>query len=158
MESYGLVRRRIGLGFAVVVVGIPAGACGPGPSSSEPPTTHARNAALPTVTIGHWTGREPAVVYFSGDAGDIATGLTWRVWNQSEAIGHGTRDELGCVPNCAEGTATPYPVTLTLTRPVHNKFSMLVERTSDAKGTTETFTAPQLGEGACTTNRQSTCQ
>jgi hypothetical protein len=140
------VRRRIGLGFGLVAVATLAGACGPSP-----------NSPLPTVTIGHWTGRDPATVYFSGDAGDIATGLTWSVWNQSEAIGHGTREELGCVPDCADGTATPYPVTLTLTRPVDNKFSYIVEQTSDAKKTTETFTAPQLGEGACTTGDRSTC-
>ena len=95
---------------------------------------------------------------FFGRRGNIATGLTWSLWNQTEAVGHGTRDELGCVPSCAQGTVTPYPVTLTLTDPVNGSFTSLLEQTADGKGTTEAFTAPALGQGACTTSDESSCK
>jgi hypothetical protein len=79
------------------------------------------------------------------------------VWNQTEAVGHGTREELGCVPDCAQGTATPYPVTLTLADPVGGSFTSILEQTADGKGTTETFSAPHLAEGACTTSDENSC-
>jgi len=110
------------------------------------------------VTIGHWTGREPAAIYFSGDAGDIATGLTWTVWNTTEAVGHGTRIVQGCIPDCAQGSQTPYPVTITLTRPVYGEFTAVLEQTTDPGATTEHFTAPELGQGACTSSDQASCR
>ncbi len=97
------------------------------------------------------------IIYFSGDAGNIATGLTWSVWNQTEAVGHGTREELGCVPDSAAGTATPYPVTLTLSSPRGGGFTSIVEQTADGKGTTDTFTAPHLAQGVCPDNDQAHC-
>ena len=114
-------------------------------------------AALPSVTIAGWTGRDPAIVYFSADAGNIATGLTWSVWNQTEAVGHGTRDELGCVPSCAQGTVTPYPVTLTLTNPVNGSFTSILEQTADGKGTSETFHAPLWGKGPARASDENSC-
>jgi hypothetical protein len=114
-------------------------------------------ASTPTATFGQWTGRQPATIYFSGDAGDIATGLTWTLWSQTEAVGHGTRDILGCVPTCAQGSSTPYPVTITLTKPVNGQFTSLVELTAKGTGMTETFAAPELGQGACTTSEESSC-
>lgn len=114
-------------------------------------------SSSPMVTIGGWTGRDPAIIYFSGDAGDIATGITWSVWDSTEAVGHGTRNELGCVPDCAQGTATPYPVTITLSHPRNGTFRSILEQTSDGKGTTERFTSPYLGEGACSDSSQSSC-
>jgi hypothetical protein len=94
---------------------------------------------------------------FSGDSGDIATGLTWPVWNASEAVGHGTRNELGCVPDCADGTSTPYPVTITMSHPANGRFTVILQETSDGKGTLHTFTAPYLGQGACTNSDQDSC-
>jgi hypothetical protein len=120
-------------------------------------TPDSPTSALPTVTIGGWTGREPAAIYFSGDAGDIVTGLTWSTWNQSEAVGEGMRNELSCVPNCAQGSATPYPATVTMSAPMNGQFTSIVEQTADGKGTTETFNSPYLGQGACTDSNQSSC-
>ena len=97
------------------------------------------------------------MIYFSGDAGDIATGLTWSIWDRTQAVGHGTRQELGCVPSCAEGTATEYPVTITMSDPVNGTFTFILEQTADGKGTTETFTAPDLGQGACTDSNEDSC-
>lgn len=120
-------------------------------STSAPPVP-----SLPTLTIASWTGREPVTLYFSGDAGDVATGITWSVWDQSEAIGNGVRQELGCVPDCAQGTATPYPVTLTLTMPVDGAYTSIQEQTADGKGTTETF-SPREVQGVCPNSDQNSC-
>jgi hypothetical protein len=87
----------------------------------------------------------------------VATGLTWSLWNQSEAVGHGVRDELGCVPDCAQGTATPYGLTLTLSDPVGGAFTSLVEQTADVDGTVDRFTAPNLAQGVCPTSDQDSC-
>jgi hypothetical protein len=118
----------------------------------EPPTS-----TLPSVTIASWTGREPVRIYFSGDGGNVATGLTWSLWSQTVAVGHGVRDELGCVPDCAQGSSTPYPVTLTLSDPVGGVFVSLLEQTADSKGTAETFQAPNLAQGVCPTASQASC-
>lgn len=129
-------------------------------SQSGVVTTESTSAApvlsLPTLTIASWTGREPVTLYFSGDAGDIATGITWSVWDQSEAIGHAVRQELSCVPDCAQGTATPYPVTLTLTMPVDGAYTSIQEQTADGKGTTETF-SPREVQGVCPNSDQNSC-
>ena len=79
------------------------------------------------------------------------------MWNQTEAVGHGTRNELGCVPDCAQGTSTPYPVTITLGDPADGVFSTIVEQTADGKGTMDTFHTPNLGQGACTNADESSC-
>ena len=105
----------------------------------------------PTVTFGSWTGREPAVIYFSGDAGNVAYDLTWTTWNDQSAVGRGTRNELSCEPSCATGTSTPYPVTITLSDPTDGQFTAATEVTNDGHGTTETFTSPTWAAGACTT-------
>jgi hypothetical protein len=124
----------------------------PAPSTTAPPTptttTTQPSPVLPTVTIGSWTGREPSTIAFSADGGNIAGDLTWSIWNQTEAIGNGTRVEENCVPNCTQGTQTPYPVAITLSNPVDGQFTTLVEQTADGSGATQTYTAPDLGEGA----------
>lgn len=109
------------------------------------------------MTIGRWTGRRPVSIYFSGDAGDIAVDLTWARWNNEQAVAHGTWHYLNCQPNCATGTSTPYPVTITLTDPVGGRFTRLVELTTGPHGFTQTFTAPDLGQGACTNRDNKSC-
>jgi hypothetical protein len=124
---------------------------------TAPSTNSAATAGSPVLTIGKWTGREPAAIYFSGDAGDIATGLSWSSWTSDGAVGHGMRNVLGCVPDCAQGTVTAYPVTITLSRPVNGAFTFVDEQTADGRATTETFSGSYLGQGACTTSAQSSC-
>jgi hypothetical protein len=109
------------------------------------------------VTIGHWTGRRPHTIYFSGDAGNITSDLTWSSWNADRAVAHGTWNYLNCQPNCAAGTATPYLVTITLTNPEGDQFTRLVEQTTGPHAFTQTFTAPQLGQGACTNRDNNSC-
>jgi hypothetical protein len=174
------MRKVFAVGIGVAVMVLLAGGCSsptpsahststttrPAPTTTVPSSrttvpaatsTSAPNGPLPTLTIASWTGREAAGISFSGDAGDIATGLTWSTWGQTEAVGHGTRNELGCVPNCAQGTATPNPVTLTLTDPVDGSFTSILEQTADGRGTSQTFTSPDLAEGVCPTNDETSC-
>jgi hypothetical protein len=99
----------------------------------------------------------PVTIYFSGDSGDITTDLTWPVWNASRALAHGTWHYLNCRPNCASGTSTPYPVTITLTNPARGQFTKLVEQTMGPHAFNQTFNAPQLGQGACKTHNNTSC-
>ena len=98
------------------------------------------------MSIGRWTGQRPTSIAFSSDSGNVATGLTWSAWGQETALAHGVRQEESCVPSCATGARTPYPVTIRLTKPVDGQFTVLTERTADGsnagRGTVLTWTAP----------------
>ena len=62
---------------------------------------------------------EPATIVLAcGDGTLVANGLTWSQWGTTTATGHGTVNEVSCVPNCAEGKDVAYEVTVTLSRPV----------------------------------------
>ncbi len=139
-------------------------ATGPAPSTTAPPaastpttTSTTPPPPLPTVTIAGWTGRQPATIYFSADAGNVATGLTWHTWTATEAVGTGSRQELSCEPDCAQGAATTYPVTLTLSDPVDGSFTTLIEQTADGRDTSQGFTAPELAQGVCATDDEDSC-
>jgi hypothetical protein len=133
----------------------------PDPTSTRPatPTSSTESPApgSPQVTIGRWTGRQPFIIYFSGDAGNITTDLKWSSWNADRAVAHGTWHYLNCQPDCASGTSTPYPVTITLTDPVAGRFKRLVEETTGPHAFTMTSSAPNLGQGACTNSDNNTC-
>ena len=86
-----------------------------------------------------YDGRNPVDIYLSGDAGNIVTNLEWSTWTGVEAIGHGTSNHQGCVPDCAQGTETPEPTTLILTDPVDGHYTHLTEM---RMGYTEVFTYP----------------
>jgi hypothetical protein len=66
------------------------------------------------------TGRyEPSAITFTcGDGSAAAQDLSWSQWGASEALGHGTVNQLSCVPNCANGQDVSYRVQLALTEPV----------------------------------------
>jgi hypothetical protein len=75
----------------------------------------------------NYSGIKPRVIAFSGDAGNIVTGINWRHWNHTNAAGRGTSDLQGCVPNCAQGSETPVTTTVTLSRPRTGHFTKIVE-------------------------------
>jgi hypothetical protein len=60
---------------------------------------------------------EPSSVYLSGDGSLYAVHMTWTGWGTATATGHGTAEANDCKPNCAEGTFSAHPVTITLTKP-----------------------------------------
>lgn len=62
---------------------------------------------------------EPARILLTcGDGTIVVNGLTWRQWGATTATGHGTVNEVSCVPDCAEGKDVAYQVAVTLSRPV----------------------------------------
>lgn len=83
---------------------------------------------LPVLLAGTYQGIKPRAVYFSGDGGNIVTGIRWSSWTHSSATGEGTSNILGCVPDCAQGTATPVPTTILLSRPQGGHFTLVIER------------------------------
>ena len=83
--------------------------------------------ALPKLIAGSYSGIKPRDVFFSGDAGNIVTEIKWTRWTQTTALGHGTSNIQGCVPNCAQGSETPVPTSVTLTKPQSGHFTKVVE-------------------------------
>jgi hypothetical protein len=71
---------------------------------------------------------EPAVLYMSGDGSLWAKDITWTGWGTTTATGQGTAEDNACRPDCAQGTFSPYPVTITLTRPVARHLDMVYTR------------------------------
>jgi len=126
-------------------------------AGSDPSYRGSSILGLPSVAIAGWTGLEPRTIYFSADAGNIATALNWSSWTDTEAVGHGVREELSCVPSCAQGTSVAYPVTIMLSKPTNGGFSLITEVTEDQRGTTESFSSPYLGQGACSTASANEC-
>jgi hypothetical protein len=97
---------------------------------------------LPTVTLGTWTGIEPALMQFSGDAGNIVTDIDWSSWNDNSAVGEGTWPYDDCIPDCAGGAVKDYPARITLSSPSGGRFTELTEDQSGPFGQTFTFTLP----------------
>jgi hypothetical protein len=83
--------------------------------------------ALPKLIAGSYSGIKPRAVFFSGDGGNIVTKIEWTRWTQATAVGHGTSNIQGCVPDCAQGSETPVATNVTLSRPRAGHFTRVVE-------------------------------
>jgi hypothetical protein len=99
-------------------------------------------STLPIVTIQGWAGIEPNVVAISGDAGDIVSDMVWSSWNNEGALGQGTWGYDDCNPDCASGTVTDYPATITFSRPSFGRFTVLTEVTTGPHGFTDSWSMP----------------
>lgn len=53
----------------------------------------------------------------SGDGTIVLYGMTWHEWTGTQAVGTGTEEIQGCVPNCAAGPQYKVAVTVTLAGP-----------------------------------------
>ena len=97
-------------------------------------------APLPVLSVGdsndYYSGIKPAMIDYSADGGNVVTSITWSSWTADSAVGNGTSNLQGCVPNCAEGTETPVPATITLSDPVNGQFTASTE-VRDGQTTTE---------------------
>ncbi len=113
-------------------------------STTTTPTTAPTTSGSsgPTATFGSWTGTEPTIIYFSGDATNDVSGLTWSYWNNQSAEGHGSWGYDNCAPNCAQGSVTRYPTTVTLSDAVSGQFTHVTETQSGPYGSTLAFTLP----------------
>jgi hypothetical protein len=126
------------------------------PSTSAPstsaPTTSPPPGPLDTVTIGQWTGSRPQTIWFSGDAGNIVTNISWSSWGSVSGSGEGTWHYDNCDPNCADGTETDYPASLIVSGASGGQFTSLEEIQSAPYGQTYTFTLPDRGLNGASSN------
>jgi hypothetical protein len=99
------------------------------------------SVSLPVLTVGNWTGRNPSVIDFSADGGNVVTRITWSSWTPTGAKGLGTSYLDNCVPNCAQGTTTTVPAGIALSDPVGGRFTVMKERRA---GAAATWTYPRL--------------
>lgn len=110
------------------------------PSSSPSQPTTANNPAAsgaastftpqppPVLTAGTYTGTKPTKIYFSGDAGNVVTGIKWTSWTATQAIGAGTSEIDSCIPDCARGTVKYVVALVTLAGPVNGRFTVITEK------------------------------
>ena len=87
----------------------------------------ASSSGLPKLITSGWSGIRPTTIDFSGDGGNIVTRIHWSSWTQTGAVGTGTSDIQGCVPNCAQGTETPVSTKITFSKPVTGHFTKVIE-------------------------------
>lgn len=108
-----------------------------GASSHATRTLVLVQAPLPVFIAGSYRGRRPVYIGISGDAGNIVTDLKWSNWDYRSASANGTSNIQNCIPDCASGTDTPVPTSITLEDPSSNGyFTKLVEHRD---GATEVF-------------------
>ena len=79
----------------------------------------------------------PAAIYYTGDSTGVLGGfdgngrypnyghLNWSSWTQTAALGSGAVWLDNCTPNCAQGTFSPYAVTVEATAPEAGHFTRL---------------------------------
>jgi hypothetical protein len=87
---------------------------------------------------------EPARVITSADGSGYVTDLTWSGWGTATAQGAGTLEADSCTPNCAQGTYTGYPATVTLTSPApygngKHAYAEMVVNAPSLPGSAEVF-------------------
>ena len=115
----------------------------PGSGGTPPPpsasASHPTAGALPVLLAGTYHGIKPTEIDFSGDAGNIVTGITWSSWTATTAIGSGTSDIDSCVPDCATAPKDYVTTTLMLSDPVNGRFTVIREMRN---GTAEAFVYP----------------
>jgi hypothetical protein len=119
---------------AVAFVGGGAGALGASAFTGPPASQPVGPVAL---VAGAFDGTRPSVIQFSGDDGDVVTGIQWSSWGDHSATGRGTVGLNDCTPSCAEGTTRYVAATITLSAPdAKGEWTVITE--SD-NGRTTTF-------------------
>jgi hypothetical protein len=108
-----------------MALGVVAAATTLAPGAFAAPAHESR--ALPKLVAGSYSGIKPRAVFFSGDAGNVVTMIKWSRWTPTVAVGHGTSNIQGCVPNCAQGSETPVSTSITLSNPRAGHFTKVVE-------------------------------
>ena len=93
----------------------------------KPPASPSAAAGTPMLRIGNWSGREPSLIGFSADAGNVVTNLRWTTWNKTQALGIGQSEIQTCVPSCASGGVMPVSAYILLSHPVNNRFTHMTE-------------------------------
>jgi hypothetical protein len=105
----------------------PAASRAPQPAATSSCTDACGQDEPVIFTAGTYSGTEPTMIDFSADGGNVAGDLTWGPWPSgpngnvpidATVTGTGTVYIQGCVPNCADGSETPEPVTIVLSDPI----------------------------------------
>jgi hypothetical protein len=107
-------KRTLGTAICAIAtaaaISMPAGATGPGASSSGKLPLLIASCAKPKF--------KPAnVILACGDASLGATGVTWSSWTRKAAAGSGTGQLNDCNPNCAQGKTKTAPMSLRASKP-----------------------------------------
>jgi hypothetical protein len=83
-------------------------------TSAATPTPVNTNTTPELVPLGGSGIVKPTTIDISGDATNIPSNLVWSSWTDTSATATGTITIEGCVPDCASGSQTSEPVTITL--------------------------------------------
>jgi hypothetical protein len=110
-------------------------------------TTSTGGRPLPAFIAGKWRGTKPSEIDFSGDAGNIVTGIHWSLWTPTTAVGEGTSGIQSCVPNCASGKVKYVPTKITLSAPSGGHFTRITE-TRNGRSLRATYGSPPWPLGA----------
>jgi hypothetical protein len=93
-----------------------------GPSDIPPGNVQPQSGVLVSDECGNTNDEglyEPGTIQLTcGDGTIEANGLTWSQWGSETATGHGSINEVSCVPNCADGKDVEYQANLMLSQPV----------------------------------------
>jgi pimeloyl-ACP methyl ester carboxylesterase len=103
------------------------------PAPAATPSSAPTPSGLPLLVVNRsgYSGTQPSLVTFSGDATFVVQNITW-TWGADSATGHGTSIIEGCVPDCAGGSQTPSTATITLSSPQNGQFTQVsVHRDGD---------------------------
>jgi hypothetical protein len=100
---------------AVAACGLIAG-CSPA-GASVPPSRYLVCSDIVGPCQGITPKHEPSSLLMSGDGSLYAQHIAWIGWGTASATGHGTAEVNNCQPDCAAGTYSAHPVTITLTKP-----------------------------------------
>jgi hypothetical protein len=110
--------------IAVAACGLVAGCAANGATGSDvamsakvPPSRYAVCASIVGSCAGAAPKHEPGTLYLSGDGSLWAKDIAWSRWGTPAAVGHGTAEANNCQPDCAGGTYSAHPVTITLSDP-----------------------------------------
>jgi hypothetical protein len=101
---------------------------------------HASQSGPVALVAGTYDGTRPSAIQFSGDGGDVVTGIQWSDWGSRSATGRGTVGLDNCTPNCAEGATRYVPATITLSAPDAGGQWTVITETDN--GRTTTFSKP----------------
>lgn len=122
-------------------------------SPAAAPLTVVTVCTYPAVT-GNCTGPyvgsgmkvQPTQIVTSADGSGYVKDITWSDWGNATATGTGTLEVDNCTPNCAQGTYTGYPATVTVSglSPYGSKaeaYSQMVVRAPTSPYPPETFSS-----------------
>lgn len=93
----------------------------------KPPASPPAGRGTPVLRIGRWTGREPSLIGFSADGGNVVTDLRWKAWGKTQALGVGQSDIQTCIPSCGSGGDMPVSAYILLSDPSHGRFTHMTE-------------------------------